>query len=195
MSTLIASALVAGFFIMSGAQAASAPAAPVAPVLPSYSVTLTSYNAVVGQTDGDPMTTASGLRSNPAVIAARSRDMAADLPYGTVVAIQRVPGVDSADCGFNAVEPLIGYRVMGDSMNARFTKRVDVLLNQNDTINNGGIPMNPSRVLGVCKNVTVTVVGFMKLSDVPSTQAKLAEMVAQGGITPAATTTEVAAAN
>src|ERR1700743_2593886 len=178
MSTLIASALVAGFFIMSGAQAASAPAAPVAPVLPSYSGTLTSYNAVVGQTDGDPMTTASGLRSNPDVIAARSGDMAADLPYGTVVAIERVPGVDSGDCGFNAVEPLIGYRVIGDSMNARFTDRVDVLLNQDDTVTHGGVPMNPSRVLGVCNDVTVQVVGFMKLSDVPSTQAELAQMVA-----------------
>ncbi|HVX90493.1 MAG TPA: hypothetical protein VHC20_02535 [Candidatus Paceibacterota bacterium] len=193
MSTLIASALVAGFFIMSGAHAASAPAAPVPLALPSYSVTLTSYNAVVGQTDGDPMTTASGLRSNPDVIAARSVDLAHDLPFGTVVAINRAPGADSADCGYDAVEPLIGYRVIGDSMNSRFTKRVDVLLDQDDTIMSGGVPKNPSRVLGICDNVTVQVVGFMKLSDVPSTQAALAKMVAEGGVIPAATSTEVAA--
>lgn len=180
MTTLIASALVAGFFIMSGAQAASAPEIPTLPTLPSYTVTLTSYNAVVGQTDGDPMTTASGLRSNPEVIAARSVDMASDLPFGTVVAITRAPGTDSADCGYNAVEPLIGYRVIGDSMNSRFTNRVDVLLDQNDVIPSGGLYRNPSRVLGICKDVTVQVVGFMKLTDVPSTQAELAKMVTEG---------------
>jgi 3D (Asp-Asp-Asp) domain-containing protein len=189
MTTLIASALVAGFFIMSGANAASAPEAPALPTLPSYSVTLTSYNAVVGQTDGDPMTTASGLRSNPDVIAARSVDMAGDLPFGTVVALTRSPGTDTATCGFNAVEPLIGYRVIGDSMNSRFTNRVDVLLDQNDTVISGGLPKNPSRVLGVCDDVTVQVVGFMNLSDVPSSQEELAAMVAAGETS----TSEVAA--
>ncbi|MFZ1987615.1 MAG: hypothetical protein WAV21_01100 [Minisyncoccia bacterium] len=176
MPSLIASAFVAGFFILSGAEAASAPTGPVEPPLPVFSVTLTSYNAVPGQTDEDPMTTASGLYSNPEVIAARSRDLAKDLPFGTVVAIERTAS-DTNNCRFGQVEHLIGYRVIGDSMNARMQNRVDVLLDQNDTVTVGGKSLNPSRVLGVCNEVTVRVVGYMKLKDVPKTQEALVEML------------------
>src|SRR5262245_5115403 len=42
----------------------------------THTVLMTGYNAVPGQTDGDPHTTASGARSNPEIIAARSRDLA-----------------------------------------------------------------------------------------------------------------------
>jgi hypothetical protein len=54
---------------------------------------------------------------------------------------------------------------------------VDVLLDQKDTIQDSGYARNPSRVLGVCYDVTVHVIGYMKLSDVPATQAELREMV------------------
>lgn len=176
MSTFIASALVAGFFIMSGAHAATAPAAPVEPTLPTFSVSLTSYNAVEGQTDGDPMTTASGLYSNPEIIAARSQDLRQDLPFGTVIAIERAES-DTNNCRFSDVESLIGYRVIGDSMNARMKNRVDILLDHTDTLPVNGKQMNPSRVLGVCDEVTVHVVGFVPLKDVPDTQEELRQMV------------------
>jgi 3D (Asp-Asp-Asp) domain-containing protein len=176
MPTLIASALVAGFFILSGAQAAAAPDATAAVNLPSYTVSMTSYNAVASQTDGDPMTTASGLRSNPDIIAARSQDLKSELPFGTVIAVE-APDTDTFKCRINAVDHLIGYRVIGDTMNARMHNRVDILLDQHDTVNLHGVPMNPSRVLGVCSGVTVHVVGYMDLKDVPKTQEQLAAMV------------------
>ncbi len=176
--TYLTSALVAGFFIMSGAQAASAPDAPAPVILPSYTVSMTSYNAVPWQTDGDPMTTASGLRSNPEIIAARSQDLKSELPFGTVIAIE-APAVDTNNCRVNAVNHLIGYRVIGDVMNARMHNKVDVLLDQNDTVPVKGIPTNPARVLGVCTGVNIHVVGYMKLADVPKTQAELAQMVEQ----------------
>ncbi len=176
MPTLIASALVTGFFILSGAQAASAPDAKAAVTLPSYTVSMTSYNAVPGQTDGDPMTTASGLRSNSDIIAARSQDLKEELPFGTVIAVE-APDTDSPNCRMNAVDHLIGYRVIGDTMNSRMHNRVDILLDQHDTVKVGGVSMNPSKVLGVCKAVTVRVVGYMRLKDVPKTQEELVKML------------------
>src|SRR5690349_4884131 len=77
----------------------------------AISVLLTSYNAVPSQTDGNPLVTAAGVASNPEVIAARSIDLAGDLPFGTVIAIERT-GKDSEGCRFNAAENLIGYRVI-----------------------------------------------------------------------------------
>lgn len=176
MSTLIASALVAGFFILSGAQAASAPEAIASAQLPSYSVSMTSYNAVPAQTDGDPMVTASGLRSNPETIAARSRDLKEELPFGTIIAVEAPEG-DTNNCRVNAVHHLIGYRVIGDTMAARMQNRIDILLDQNDKVNVGGVPTNPSRVLGVCGEVTIRVVGYMNLKDVPDTQDELVRMI------------------
>jgi 3D (Asp-Asp-Asp) domain-containing protein len=176
MPTLLASALVAGFFILSGAHGVSATDASAAVNLPSYTVSMTSYNAVASQTDGDPMTTASGLRSNSDIIAARSQDLKQELPFGTVIAVE-APDTDTFKCRMNAVNHLIGYRVIGDTMNARMHNRVDILLDQHDTVKLNGVSMNPSRVLGVCAAVTVRVIGYMDLSDVPKTQEELVRMV------------------
>jgi len=148
---------------------------PSAPT--KLTVRLTSYNAVAWQTDANPGTTASGIPSNSEVIAARSRDLAGTLPFGTVVAIYR-EGSDSPSCGFSKVEHLIGYRVIADTMNARFTKRVDVELDASDKVAHSGKLMNPSRVLGVCGGVTVRVIGRIELTDVPATQEELANIVA-----------------
>lgn len=137
---------------------------------------MTSYNAVPGQTDGDPMTTASGLRSNPEIIAARSQDLGKELPFGTVIAIE-APENDTNNCRMNAVDDLIGYRVIGDTMNARMHNKVDILFDQNDTVKVKGVSMNPSRVLGVCSGVSVHVVGYMQLKDVPKTQQELVKMI------------------
>lgn len=186
-----------GFLAFAGGPVAVADAAPAltaeaaatttlavadAPVLirpaadETYTVKLTSYNAVPEQTDANPNDTASGLVSNPEVIAARSVDLAAALPFGTVVAIER-EATDTASCRFDAVEHLIGYRVIGDSMHSRKRMQVDVLLDPTDTVSVAGKATNPSIALGMCNGVTVRVVGRLKLSEVPSTQEELRQIV------------------
>ena len=140
------------------------------------SVLMTSYNAVPEQTDGNPMVTASGAVSNPEVIAARSVDLAGELPFGTVIAVE-YDGKDTENCRFHAVEGLIGYRVIGDSMNSRMRNKIDILLDRADTVTVHGKETNPSLALGLCKGVTVRVVGRIKVSDIPDTQEELRKMI------------------
>ncbi len=189
---LIATALVMGILFLPGN---SAPAHVVASTTPSagpaqeepsprkvatrqesatasYEVTLTAYNAVPEQTDGDPSTTASGLPSNHEVIAARSADLADELPFGTVVKITRT-AKDSPSCNFGKVEHLIGYRVIADSMHSRWEKRIDVELDATDTVKVAGKTHNPGIALGVCRGVTVEVIGHIPLSRIPDTQEEL----------------------
>ncbi|HWH07361.1 MAG TPA: hypothetical protein VNU47_02475 [Candidatus Paceibacterota bacterium] len=142
----------------------------------SYSVKLTAYNAVPSQTDGDPSITASGAYSNPEVVAARSRDLAASLPFGTVVAIERT-AADTPRCNFSTVEHLIGYRVIADSMNARIVNHVDVLFAADETVTLGGKVMNPARAVGSCDQVSVRVVGKVDINNIPQTQEELARLV------------------
>ncbi len=144
-------------------------------VATDYQVKLTAYNAVPSQTDADPSVTASGISSNSEVVAARSLDLADELPYGTVVKITR-EGTDTPGCNFHKVESLIGYRVIADSMNARWTNRVDVELDSTDTVAVDGREMNPAFALGVCSTVKITVVGHLPLSRIPATQAALASL-------------------
>lgn len=135
--------------------------------LPAYKtlkVTLTGYNAVPGQTDDDPTTTASGAYSDPNIVAARSRDLAAELPFGTIIDIE--PSSHTGSCGISAVQSQIGLRVIADTMNARMHNKVDVLLKT----------VNAARALGVCK-VTVRVVGHVDIADIPHTQSELAAAV------------------
>src|SRR3990167_7901425 len=122
--TIIAALM--GFLLLSGATLGALPAQAGAPTLPNYAVTLTAYNAVPEQTDSDPFTTASGAYSNPEVVAGRSRDLAQVLPFGTIIAVTG-PSEASNTCGFNIVAPIIGYRVIADTMNARDTDRIDIL--------------------------------------------------------------------
>lgn len=140
------------------------------------SVLMTSYNAVPEQTDGSPTVTASGAATNPEVIAARSVDLASVLPFGTVIAIER-EAPDSANCHYSLVEPLIGYRVVADSMHSRKREQIDILLDQADTVLVNGKETNPSIALGMCRGVTVRVVGKIKLSDMPATQEELRKIV------------------
>lgn len=143
----------------------------------SHQVRLTAYNAVASQTDGDPSITASGVRSNSEVIAARSQDLGQELPFGTVVKLTR-EGSDTPGCNFHKVESLIGYRVIADTMNARWTNRLDVELDAADKVTVAGRAINPAYALGVCGAVKVTVVGHLPLSRIPSTQAALASLFA-----------------
>jgi 3D (Asp-Asp-Asp) domain-containing protein len=145
-----------------------------------HTVKLTAYNAVPEQTDEDPFTTASGARSNPEVIAAVSRDLwSSDMPKGTVVAVEYAGS--SNNCGFAKVEHLIGYRVIADTMNKRFTNKMDILLDEADTVMiavNGkpAAETNPAKALGLC-TVTVRVVGQIDVKDIPETQQELKWLV------------------
>lgn len=162
------------------------PASPFVPAIPEvanrrFTTKLTAYNAVPWQTDNDPFTTASGAFSNPEVVAARSRDLAHTLPYGTVIAIERTQ-LDTPSCKHSVVEPQIGYRVIADAMNPRITNTVDVLLDHTNTVQAHGRTLNPAIALGRCASVSVRVVGVLPIREIPATQAELRAMV-EGGTT------------
>ena len=178
-----------GFLLLSGGTTAL-PAEAAAPKMPAFSgysvtlpghaVTLTAYNAVPEQTDDDPLVTASGAYSNPEVIAARSRDLAGKLPFGTIIEID---GTNAAkkNCGYDIVAPIIGYRVIADTMNARYTDRIDILfgMESNYTLTDGRTK-NAGMVLGICDGVTIRVVGYVAIKNIPKTQIELAKIVKGG---------------
>lgn len=145
-------------------------------VASTISTKLTAYNAVPGQTDNTPFITAVGAFSNPEVVAARSRDLASELPYGTVIAIERTLA-DTPSCRFSVVEDQIGYRVIADAMNSRIVNTVDVLLDQNAKVPVDGRMVNPGLALGRCASVNIRVVGVIPVSDIPATQEELRAMV------------------
>ena len=171
-----------GFFLLSGAVMAlpASAGAPVAPALPSYPVTLTAYNAVPEQTDNNPFETASGAYSNPEVVAARSRDLADELPFGTIVEIEGSPTAEHS-CGYSIVKPIIGYRVIADTMNARYTDRIDILFGvKSNYVMADGKTKNAGMVLGICNGATVRVVGHVDITNpnrLPKTQAALVALV------------------
>jgi 3D (Asp-Asp-Asp) domain-containing protein len=174
-----------GILLLSGAVT-TAPAsanAPVRPAFASYSVAMTGYNAVPAQTDGDPFTTASGAYSNPEVVAARSQDLGEEMPFGTIIEIDG-PKEKSGTCGFGAVSDVIGYRVIADTMNVKFTDRIDVLFpTKANYLLPDGRTMNAANLLGVCEGVTVRVVGRIDLTNpknLPKTQGDLAAIVTGG---------------
>lgn len=142
----------------------------------SHIVKLTSYNAVAEQTDGNPHITASGAFSNPEVVAARSVDLAADLPFGTVISLSR-DADDTGNCGYQKVEGQIGYRVIADSMHSRKRNQIDILLDAAQTVSLRGKEVNPSLALGICSDVTVRVIGKIDIKDIPETQEQLRQIV------------------
>ncbi len=174
-----------GFFFLSSAIAAlpahaNAPAAVLTP--PSQTVTLTAYNAVPAQTDSNPLETASGAYSNPEIVAARSRDLARDLPFGTIIEI-RGPSSSEGTCGYGIVAPIIGYRVIADTMNARYTDRIDVLFStKSNYIMPDGSVKNAATILGVCGGTSIRVVGHVDINNLPKTQAELAAIALGGGL-------------
>ena len=162
-----------GLFLLSNIPAASFTPTPE---LPAYTVAMTGYNAVPEQTDNDPGITASGARSNPDIIAARSVDLADELPYGTVIAI--LPSATtSTKCGISTVSDQIGYRVVADSMHSRKRNQIDVMFDTEDTVRIGGKQTNPALAFGVCSDVEVTIVGKVDISHMPRNQAELKRVV------------------
>ena len=170
---------VSSFRVWSDTVAHTEPPSPV--VAPTYTVALTAYNAVAWQTSAHPLVTASGAYSNPETIAARSQDLADELPFGTIIELDGATVLPDGTCGYAVIEPLIGYRVIEDTMNVRYTNRIDVLL---DTKANYATPdggaVNAANVLGVCNGVTIKVVGFVGKQHLPKTQAELAALVEKG---------------
>ncbi len=149
--------------------------APAQPIYPSYSVSMTAYNAVPGQTDSTPTRTSIGAYTNPDIIAARSVDLADELPYGTVIEIVPVSTSTPFDhkCGREVVEHQIGLRVIADSMNSRMRNKIDLLMDMQDKVSVNGKKINPARAFGLCKNVEIRVVGRIDTKKMPKTQDEL----------------------
>lgn len=171
-----------GFLLFSGNAAPVYAVGHIArattPVIPSYSVALTAYNAVPEQTDENPFETASGMFSNPEIVAARSRNLADDLPFGTIIAFDESHASPDGSCGYGVVASRIGYRVIADTMNARFIDRIDILFAEDENyINTDGSIVNAATVLGVCKNINIRVVGHIDMRRPPQTQSELAAIV------------------
>jgi len=169
LSVRLISAALLGFFLI--APSATSAGASKNAVDPTFTVSMTAYNAVADQTDGTPFVTASGAYSDPNIVAARSPDLASELPFGTVIEI--LAATSSPSCGYAAVGQQIGLRVIADSMNAKMHDKIDILLPQKETTASGKTE-NPALVLGVCKDVTIKVVGHIDVADIPQTQTKLA---------------------
>lgn len=169
-----------GFLLFSGTMSAppSLVSAPSFSALPTHAVTLTAYNAVPEQTDSTPFETSSGAYSNPEVVAARSRDLAGDLPFGTIIEIIGPSSDIKNTCGYNIVAPIIGYRVIADTMNARYTSRIDILfdIESNYLVANGKVK-NAGVILGICNGASIRVVGHVDIKRIPKTQAELAFIV------------------
>jgi len=175
MTGIFNTALI-GLFALSGmgghtAFATTTAIAPIEPSYPSYTVAMTGYNAVAAQTDGDPHITASGAFSNPDIIAARSQDLAGELPFGTVIEVMAASS--SPNCGYGLVDQQVGLRVIGDSMHSRMRNKVDILFDMQDTVRAGGKETNPAIALGVCKRVQIRVVGKIDMKNIPTTQTGL----------------------
>lgn len=139
----------------------------------TYTVKLTAYNAVPEQTDHNPLVTASGAWSNPEVVVARSHDLKDELPFGTIIAFERPSYQHPSKCGFDAVEHLLGYRVVSDTTHSRKKNQIDVLFDPGNTVPVRSREINPSIALGICDDVVIRVVGKIAVSDIPETQAEL----------------------
>ena len=177
MGLLLFSGLAAASGSGAGAQPAAAPSAPF-----GFAATLTAYNAVPAQTDSDPGTTADGGPAVAGVVAARSQDLGDELPFGTVIEI--TPTATSSTCGYEAVAPEIGYRVITDTMNVRYHDRVDVLFGTKDPIlMPDGRTINAASALGVC-SVSVAIVGHIDLAHtpLPESQAELAALIGKSAL-------------
>jgi 3D (Asp-Asp-Asp) domain-containing protein len=180
--TSIATTAVTGVFLLqtivpvaSALVTEPVEATPEQPTYVSHVVSMTAYNAVPGQTDSTPTRTSIGAYTNPDIIAARSVDLADELPYGTVIEIVPVSTSTKPDhkCGREYIHEQIGYRVIADAMNARMRNKIDILLDHKEKVSINGKKLNPARVFGVCKNVEIRVVGKIDTKHMPKSQNEL----------------------
>ena len=87
-------------------------------------VSVTSYNSLVGQTDSTPNITATGTRTRPGVVAA-SRDLIRAYGYGAKLKIVKWNNVRG--CNHNVIPKNMVFKIE-DTMNARFTRKIDIWL-------------------------------------------------------------------
>lgn len=147
----------------------------IEPTYQSYTVTMTAYNAVPEQTDDSPEFTAIGAYTNPDIIAARSRDLADELPYGTVIAV--LPATTTPNCGYKFVSDKIGLRVIGDAMHSRMRNKIDILMDTEPIRAQNGLMRNPAKAFGFCRDMRIVVVGRVDTKHIPKTQLELAAAV------------------
>ena len=126
------------------------PQEPTYEAVESYQVSMTGYNAVPEQTDDTPYSTSIGAYTNPETIVARSNDLGDKLPYGTVIRVSQIAA--GYGCSYDLVKNFIGYRVVGDAMNARIHNQIDILFDNDDLVQAGPRKLNPAYALGYCKN-------------------------------------------
>ncbi len=141
----------------------------------TFVVKVTAYNAVPSQTDNTPHITASGAYANPNIVVARSRDLAKQLPFGTIIEIE--PPVFQKACGYNSVKSQIGYRVIADTMNVHKQNQIDILLNYKNKVSIGNTYKNPSIVFGICRHVNIRIVGYISINKIPRTQSQLVHYI------------------
>jgi 3D (Asp-Asp-Asp) domain-containing protein len=177
--TRLTTAALMGAFVLQSTVLAFADTIPQSeepsePIYPTYTVSMTGYNALVGQTDSTPNITASGAYTHPEVVAARSVDLADELPYGTIIEISRsASSTPSNNCGYELIDEQLGLRVIADSMHPRKRKQIDVLLDHTKKVQVGKRKLNPAIALGHCKGVEIKVVGKIDIKKMPKTQAGL----------------------
>ncbi|MEN9561318.1 MAG: hypothetical protein RIQ56_591 [Candidatus Parcubacteria bacterium] len=180
MNPLFTSALT-GFFVFSGVGgfATSTPETQIAPPEPtykSYTVSMTGYNAVPEQTDDTPFQTSIGAYTNPEIIVARSKDLADELPYGTVIRISQAEVKHG--CEYELVEEYIGLRVVADAMHPRKRNQIDVLLDTKPIINSKTRKLNAAQALGYCReNIVIEVIGKIDTRAMPKSQKELKDMM------------------
>ena len=182
MQSILTTALM-GVFLLSGSGSSDALSrlsdmASGTPSSPIYTVSMTGYNAVPGQTDNNPFDTASGVYADADLVAARSSDLADKLPFGTVIQLVPTDASSTPGCERSLVEPLIGLRVIADAMHPRKRNQIDILFHSDSAVKiAAGKRMNPARALGMCKDVEIQVVGHIDVSKMPQSQVQLAEML------------------
>lgn len=181
MTSVVTAAVTGAFLLQSFIPVASALAVdsaeetPSEPTYPTLTVKMTAYNAVPGQTDSTPTRTSIGAYTNPDIIAARSKDLADELPYGTVIEVVPATSTSPRDpnCGREYVHDQIGLRVIADAMNPRIKNTIDILMDHKDLVTVRGKKRNPAKALGMCKNVTIKIVGKIDTKKMPKTQDEL----------------------
>ncbi|MBV9159510.1 MAG: hypothetical protein JO019_02850 [Candidatus Kaiserbacteria bacterium] len=162
--------LLQAFIPTATAMGESVKEKPDATAQTSYTVSMTGYNAVTGQTDSTPDKAAIGVYTDPDVVAARSMDLADELPWGTVI---EVAASSSPSCGIDLVQKQIGLRVIADSMHPRKKNQIDILLDSKNKVSVNGKKINPAVALGFCKHVSIKVVGRISTSEMPKNQEEL----------------------
>ena len=189
MTSTFSTALM-GLFLLSNVGTTTAPAptwtkaAPEAPTYQeqAYSVSMTGYNAVPEQTDRDPMITASGAISNPEITAARSIDLADELPFGTVIEIVPTDATTTRSCGLSVVGDDIGLRVIADTMHSRKRNQVDILFDTDSIVRVGKKLMNSAVAFGVCTDVEIHVIGHIDMKKIPESQTQLRAVVGKANL-------------